>query len=217
MIDHKKTTDCICTKQGCWRGGYPQKFPDYCAANRYEDEISAAGEEYQKPENRSIYKAACVTGAVNDGFRPRIQEAIHFTQIMEISSVGLAVCGAFEQEVKLIKELFGLNNITAVTANCPIGNMSAAQRHMPELDQYVNSACNPIAQATILNKENTQLNFIIGLCMGHDILFTKYSNAPVSTLIVKDRMLGNNPAAALYGHHAKRNLFGISRMDSKKV
>jgi uncharacterized metal-binding protein len=59
----------------------------------------------------------------------------------------------------------------------------------------------------ILNREDTELNFIVGLCLGHDILFTRYSKAPVSTLIVKDRMMGNNPAGALYGWHARRHLF----------
>ena len=71
---------------------------------------------------------------------------------------------------------------------------------------FKNSTCHSIAQAEILNKEKTELNFILGLCMGHDILFSIYSNAPVSTLIVKDRVTGNNPAAALYGWHRRRQL-----------
>lgn len=80
-----------------------------------------------------------------------------------------------------------------------------------------NATCNPIAQAEILNREQTELNYIVGLCMGHDILFTRYSEAPVSTLIVKDRMTGNNPAAALYGYHARKSLFKLPRMDKQKV
>ena len=38
----------------------------------------------------------------------------------------------------------------------------------------------------------------MGLCVGHDSLFIKYSDAPITTLITKDRVLGHNPAAALY-------------------
>jgi uncharacterized metal-binding protein len=34
--------------------------------------------------------------------------------------------------------------------------------------------------------------------VGHDALFTRHSQAPVTTLITKDRVLGHNPAAALY-------------------
>ncbi|HHE07716.1 MAG TPA: DUF1847 domain-containing protein, partial [Chlorobaculum parvum] len=68
------------------------------------------------------------------------------------------------------------------------------------------SLCNPVLQARLMNEHGTGLNVIIGLCVGHDSLFTKHSDAPVTTLIVKDRVLGHNPAAALYtsGSYYKR-------------
>ena len=34
--------------------------------------------------------------------------------------------------------------------------------------------------------------------MGHDSMFYKYSEAMVTTLIAKDRVLAHNPAGALY-------------------
>ena len=37
-----------------------------------------------------------------------------------------------------------------------------------------------------------------GLCVGHDSLFYKYAEALTTTLITKDRVLGHNPAVALY-------------------
>jgi uncharacterized metal-binding protein len=58
--------------------------------------------------------------------------------------------------------------------------------------------CNPLLQAELLNQAGTDFNVIIGLCVGHDTLFIKQSKAPVTYLIVKDRILGHNPAAALY-------------------
>ena len=53
-------------------------------------------------------------------------------------------------------------------------------------------------QAEVLNREKTELNVMVGLCLGHDILFIKYSKADVTPLIVKDRVTGHNPIAALY-------------------
>ena len=58
--------------------------------------------------------------------------------------------------------------------------------------------CNPILQARLLNQAHTELNVVIGLCVGHDSLFYKYSNAYTTTLVTKDRVTGHNPAAALY-------------------
>lgn len=40
-------------------------------------------------------------------------------------------------------------------------------------------------------------NIAVGLCVGHDMLFNKYSQAPVTTLVVKDRVNSHNPLKAL--------------------
>jgi uncharacterized metal-binding protein len=53
-------------------------------------------------------------------------------------------------------------------------------------------------QAEILNAQKTDYNIIMGLCVGHDMAFTIHSKAPVTTLIVKDRVLAHNPVGALY-------------------
>jgi len=67
--------------------------------------------------------------------------------------------------------------------------------------------CNPIGQARRLEKAETQLNVMLGLCVGHDSLFLRHSHAPVTVLAVKDRVLGHNPLAAVYtadGYYDKK-------------
>ncbi len=66
--------------------------------------------------------------------------------------------------------------------------------------------CNPKVQARLLNEGGTELNFIVGLCVGHDMLFTMESKAPVSSIITKDRVLANNPAGAVYSRYWRRKL-----------
>lgn len=58
--------------------------------------------------------------------------------------------------------------------------------------------CNPIMQAKVLAEQGTDFNIVIGLCVGHDTLFLKHSEAPTTVMIVKDRVLGHNPVMALY-------------------
>ena len=62
--------------------------------------------------------------------------------------------------------------------------------------------CNPIAQASLLARAGTELNVVIGLCVGHDSLFFMHSKAPVTVLVAKDRVLGHNPVAGLYTSHS---------------
>jgi uncharacterized metal-binding protein len=62
--------------------------------------------------------------------------------------------------------------------------------------------CNPLLQAEILNRERTELNIVLGLCVGHDALFLKHANAYSTVLATKDRVTGHNPLAAVYTAHS---------------
>lgn len=73
----------------------------------------------------------------------------------------------------------------------------SADEHKLPPGQY-EAICNPIFQARLLNRQKTEFNIALGLCVGHDSLFYKYSDALVTTLIAKDRVLAHNPAGALY-------------------
>jgi uncharacterized metal-binding protein len=54
-----------------------------------------------------------------------------------------------------------------------------------------------VGQALLMNRFQTDLNVLIGLCVGDDALFIKHSNAPVTILAVKDRLNAHNPLAAI--------------------
>jgi uncharacterized metal-binding protein len=47
---------------------------------------------------------------------------------------------------------------------------------------------------------------LCGLCVGHDAIFSMCSEAPVTTLIAKDRVLAHNPAGAIYSRYFRRTL-----------
>lgn len=82
---------------------------------------------------------------------------------------------------------------------CKCGAARKSSVGVPEECESVGpNLCNPVLQALILNREGTELNVALGLCVGHDSLFYKYSQGYVTTLIAKDRLLGHNPAAPLY-------------------
>jgi len=89
-----------------------------------------------------------------------------------------------------------------VSALCKMGRTPKEDIGVRD-DQKINigcfeSMCNPIAQAFVINSENTEFNIVVGLCVGHDSLFLKYADAPCTVLAAKDRLLGHNPLAAIY-------------------
>ena len=82
---------------------------------------------------------------------------------------------------------------------CKAGTVPKTEVGIPEeCCSLGKNMCNPILQAKILNAKGTQLNVVMGLCVGHDSLFYKYSEALTTTGVTKDRVLGHNPVAALY-------------------
>jgi len=60
-----------------------------------------------------------------------------------------------------------------------------------------------VAQALLLNEAKTDMNIIVGLCVGHDITFTQLSKAPVTTLVAKDRSSPHDPTSILFSHYGK--------------
>ena len=89
-------------------------------------------------------------GAENDGFRPRIEETLYFTKHLKITKVGFAACNAFENEMRVLRKLFMQEGFDVVCAACQIGWVTAEERGIPKLTDYVNSSCNPIAQELYL-------------------------------------------------------------------
>lgn len=80
------------------------------------------------------------------------------------------------------ERVFAAEGIDAVFVNCKESGLMGCELS-PELS---GASCDPKSQAQYLNAEQTDFNINFGLCLGHGILFQKYSAAPVTTLLVKD-------------------------------
>ena len=106
-------------------------------------------------------------------------------------------------EAKTLTKILENRGFDVVSVCCKAGALPKETIGISE-EQKINgpgsfeTMCSPITQAEILNSEETDFNIVVGLCVGHDSLFFKYSHAPTTVLIAKDRVFGHNPAAALY-------------------
>ena len=121
---------------------------------------------------------------------------------MQYERLGLAFCMGLRPEAQIVEKLFVSRGFEVVSALCKMGRTPKEDIGVRD-DQKINIGCfepmcNPIAQAYVMNAENTEFNIIMGLCVGHDSLFLKYADAPCTVLAAKDRLLGHNPLAAVY-------------------
>jgi uncharacterized metal-binding protein len=131
----------------------------------------------------------------------RVEEVIQYALIMGYKKIGIAFCMGLEKEANILHTIFE-KHFEVYSVCCKNGSIDKSIFDLPKFDETKHEAmCNPVGQAMELNQCETELNLIVGLCIGHDILFTQYAKAPVTTLIVKDRVLSHNPAGALYSDY----------------
>ena len=118
---------------------------------------------------------------------------------MGFRRIGIATCVGLLTEARTAARIFRKAGFEVYGVACKVGAQPKTAIGIPEHCQAVGkNMCNPILQAKLLNRAKVDLNVVIGLCVGHDSLFYKYAEALTTTLVTKDRVLGHNPAAALY-------------------
>ena len=113
----------------------------------------------------------------------RVNELILFAKEAAIKRIGIANCITFEKEAIMLEERLTEEGFKVVRANCKLGKMARNEI----LPGYRGNSCNPAGQAKVLEEWQSELNLVLGLCVGHDMVFNAKSKAMTSTLIVKDR------------------------------
>lgn len=140
----------------------------------------------------------------------RVWEIVEFSQRMGCERVGLAFCIGLSLEAKILDQLLS-RSFTVFSVCCKACGLDKRELGLRKIrgEDKDETMCNPVGQAMLLNAEGTQLNLILGLCIGHDLLFTRHSEAPVSTFAVKDRVRAHNPLGALYSRYYRGTHFGL--------
>lgn len=138
----------------------------------------------------------------------RLEEIIAFARKMDYSRLGIAFCIGLSEEASLLHQILEKEEFVVSSVCCKVCGITKAELGLDKMDKSRREAmCNPVGQAMILKREGTHLNIAVGLCVGHDILFTQHSGAPSTTFIVKDRVLAHNPAGALYSRYQRAKWF----------
>lgn len=129
------------------------------------------------------------------GTLSRLQEIVEFAKKMSYQRIGLAYCYGMEKEVQQIAGIIRSNGLNVRAVSCTVGGIP--QNEVNPKSSICKVSCNPIGQAWQLNSENTDLIVMIGLCLGHDILFQREVKADCTTLVVKDRVYNHTPLKEL--------------------
>jgi len=191
--------------------------PDFCPTKTQDKIVQSALKKYQDPEilrfahAASVQEAECYVRREEKPFvlRPtktRVEEVMEFAQRMGYRKLGVAFCNGLAREAGTFARILEQNGFEVVSVNCKVGRVEKEFLGLKDAQKVKvgcpESMCNPISQAEILNEAGTEFNVLLGLCVGHDSLFLKNAKAFTTVLVVKDRVLGHNSVAALYGAHS---------------
>ena len=186
---------------------------EFCVTRTKTEAIDRATRKMLSPENKEMARVASIQegqGYMRLPFAPkgpspiktRLEEVIEFSKKMGFQKLGVAYCGGVQADAARFVGILESRGFAVVSVSCHCGavakevlGLSPDERVWPE---RLEAMCHPIAQAEILNDEDTDFNIMFCLCIGHDTLFLKHSKAPCTVFAVKDRVLGHNPMAALW-------------------
>ncbi|MDR3566311.1 MAG: DUF1847 domain-containing protein [Negativicutes bacterium] len=160
-------------------------------------------------ERSDIMKAAACTEGRFYNNLTRLEETVEFCKLMGYQKIGLASCFGLNQETALIEEYFS-KFFEVYSVCCKVCGIGKDNLGLEQIKEGVRETmCNPVMQAKILEDKEVDFCVTVGLCVGHDALFTGSCTVPVSCLVAKDRVLAHNPLGAVYSGYWRRKL-GIS-------
>ena len=210
VIEYADPTCFKCNSLMYCTVGRASKMLDNCPM-KVSPEIEKQAKELYK-NDEYVKKSTGVASTVEaQGYIkwPRLKDTIEYAKGMDYKKLGIAYCVGLMDEAKKVAEILEKYNFEVCGVCCKTGGVKKTVVGVPEeYTMYSKTGymigwitCNPVAQALLLNKAKTDMNIIIGLCVGHDITFTHLSEAPVTTLIAKDRSSPHNPSSVLFTHY----------------
>jgi uncharacterized metal-binding protein len=207
LVNCAKCTLRVCSSRQ-WAKG-----PDNCPAKLRAELIAEATEKCASPENlefaynASKQEASCYiklphAPEVVSPSKSRVEEIMEFAERMHYKRLGVAFCVGVQYEASLLVPILENRGFEVVSVCCKCGSVPKEELGFEEWEKIspgtFEPMCHPIAQAAVLNSYNTELNIMVCLCVGHDSLFLKNSDAPCTVLAAKDRVFGHAPLLALY-------------------
>jgi uncharacterized metal-binding protein len=207
MKDPAELSCPICGANTCIYEPNTKKYPLFCPMLDGGEPLAEIERSYVEDEElRKWARESALTEAAGYCRSTRVQEIMDFARRIGATKLGIAHCIGLIQEAKIARQIFLGNGFEVEAICCKVGSIEKEKVGVKDEEKVYpgrfEALCNPVAQAELLGRAGTQLNVVIGLCVGHDSLFFKHSRAPVTVLVAKDRVLGHNPVAALYTSHS---------------
>ncbi|MBI4081654.1 MAG: DUF1847 domain-containing protein [Candidatus Lambdaproteobacteria bacterium] len=188
--------------RACRVGEADARGPGFCPTKVDPDSIDAAWVKNADPLDMRVARESARVESEGYCKWTRVEEICQFAKKMGFKRLGIATCVSFVDQARVLSAILESHGFEVASVACKNGGIDKEQIGLRD-DEKIRpgqheSMCNPISQAELLNAAGSELNLVMGLCVGHDSLFYRHSKGLVTTVVVKDRVLAHNPVGALH-------------------
>jgi uncharacterized metal-binding protein len=190
--------------------------PPYCPSNAQKEVCKQALAKYNNEshvfaKNVALVENACY--AIDPNTRTavlpmvtlhsRAEEIIMLAKISGFKKLGLAFGVELQQEARLYTDILEKNGFEVVSVCCKAGGIPKEEIGITEDEKLYGpgsqeTMCSGLIMAELLNSENTDMNILMGLGVGQDTLFYKYTNAFTVPFVIMDRVYGGATMEGVY-------------------
>ncbi len=193
---------CPPTVRACRQGESDARGPGFCPGKVDPATQADARAGYADPETRRVALESARVEAEGYCRWTRVEEVIQFAKKMGFRKIGIANCISFVDHAHVLSGILESHGFEVISVACKNGSIPKEEIGLADSEKVrpgqFEALCNPLAQAELLNAHGSELNLVMGLCVGHDSLFFKHATGLSTVLVAKDRVLGHNPVAALH-------------------
>jgi uncharacterized metal-binding protein len=170
------SVECATCESYMCRTGSVEAAPSHCPMH---GEFPSFDQLYSTEAQRLLAHESALVEAEGYCRWTRIEEIVQLSNRMGFARIGVGHCPSTDREARRVAEFLRDRGLDVAVP--------------PKA-----ATCDPASQAAFFAESETQFNVIAGMCVGHDALFIRHSEAPVTSLIVTDQRFRHNPVAALY-------------------
>ena len=150
-----------------------QRAPEFCPMKVFPDIMVEAAKEYEKVHNKDFCRLSSVQEFecyehTPDGLRTRntrVEEIIQLCKKCGFKRLGIAFCGGLDNEARIFANVLENSGFDVVSVRCKVGGVEKEKIGIRPSEKIFGkekweTACNPIAQAMILNAEKATWNYV---------------------------------------------------------
>lgn len=184
---------CTCTHECALFERRPDAVPPTCPARLHQDVMDEARRLCRDAGTDAgrLWRAFGRLIGTGGAAKSRVEHVVDFARSLGEGRIGIASCLRYIEDARFLRRLLRSEGFDAPVVLCKVGGWGVEDVGVDKDTDWI--VCNPTGQALILNKLGCGVQMTLGLCMGHEMIFNKYSSGYVTNLYVKEKISEERP------------------------